>query len=138
GGLERMKSAKPSSAKASSKSDATKSTRSSSAWRAALRRATRSAGLEVSVAVTRASPNSLSSVTPMQPAPAPTSNITGRPIPVLLNQANGLFDDQLGFRAWDQNIGSDLEIETEKFLMSSDVLQRLARGATTDHRLKIR
>ena len=122
-----MKSANSSSANASSKSAATKSTRPPRSWRAALRRATRSAASETSLAIRRACPI-------LSPAPPQCSqNLRPRRRSLggslLLNDANDLFDDQLGLRSRDQDVGRDLEVEAEKFLAAGDILQRLSPAA---------
>ena len=43
-----------------------------------------------------------------------------------MNKFQYCFDDQFGFRAGNQNIGCDFEIEFEKLLVPGDVLERLA------------
>ena len=44
------------------------------------------------------------------------------------------FDEVLGFGAGNENVGSDFEFETPKFLFACEMLRRLAIGAAADER----
>ena len=44
------------------------------------------------------------------------------------------FDEVLGFRAWDEDVGCDAKGQTEELLRAGKVLERMLRGAAGDER----
>src|SRR6266568_2214555 len=67
----------------------------------------------------------------MQPEPVPTSAIR-KLSPADFAEAEAVecdFNDVLGFRAGDQDVGSDRELEAPEFLLAGEVLRGLAGRA---------
>ena len=114
-----------------------KERQSATSCRAALRRATSRAAPEISVAMTRAAGNSCASAMAIRPgagahASARRNSSLRRgeadsdPTP---RRSKCHFDDVLGFRARNQHIRRDLELQAPKFLTAGEVLRRDATRA---------
>ena len=85
------------------------------------------------MATTAASGRVTAIATAMQPLPVPTS--TARPLaPGAAQRLERRIDGELGFRARDQDVGCDLEIEAVELARAGQIRHRHAIGAAVDER----
>ncbi len=75
----------------------------------------------------------VASATARQPLPVPTSTIAALRV-AAASRRERFFDDELGFRPRNEDVGRDLELEAPELAVADDVGDRLARGAARDER----